>query len=397
MSKFPVLISLIVGVFSSVINTGNLDTVSYGDVRYVYNIMSFFGGLLLFGYFVSGSRLLAISKTESNSRNIRGAMIVILGVAIIAMLVIMLLVSFVHSWYLSNSKIALLFLFALPVCATPLLQSYVNTVLQGDNKITALALSHIAPSIIYVLVAYWIYTRYGATSTRMLLLQYGIATIVYLIIIFLGHPSFKDFADTYNLLKKENNAYGWPVYCGSIANVTLGYLAGITLGIFGENNENVGFYTLALTVSSPLTMLPSVVGTTYFKQFALVARINPKIIFFTFILSLLSLLIFIVIIHPVVCFLYKESYSSVANYASFLAIGMTLHGIGDMYNRFLGAHGLGKELRNAAFLAGGILLFGNIVFVYIWGIRGAIVTRILASGSYGVFLGFRYFVYLKKN
>ena len=72
------LTGTLLGVVSSIINTRFMDTGDYGDVRYVQNILSFIASLLLFGYFLSGSRLLALSNDEYKSRRIRGCMVTIL-------------------------------------------------------------------------------------------------------------------------------------------------------------------------------------------------------------------------------------------------------------------------------------------------------------------------------
>lgn len=50
-------------------------------------------------------------------------------------------------------------------------------------------------------------------------------------------------------------------------------------------------------------------------------------------------------IHPIVKFLYSDSYSQVGVYASWLAIGYCVHGVGDMLNRYLGSHGEGKFIK----------------------------------------------------
>ena len=65
-------LSVMLGVVTSVFNTSMLSPSEYGDVRYVNNILNFVASLLLFGYFVSGSRMLALSKDENRSRQIRG-------------------------------------------------------------------------------------------------------------------------------------------------------------------------------------------------------------------------------------------------------------------------------------------------------------------------------------
>ena len=52
----------------SILNTHVLPPEEYGDVRYTVNLMTFFSSLLFLGFFVSGSRLLAVSQDEAEKR-----------------------------------------------------------------------------------------------------------------------------------------------------------------------------------------------------------------------------------------------------------------------------------------------------------------------------------------
>lgn len=70
------ILGVLVGVLASIVNTRFLAPPEYGDVRYVQNIINFIASLLLFGYFLSGSRLLALSDSEERSRNIRGGNVI---------------------------------------------------------------------------------------------------------------------------------------------------------------------------------------------------------------------------------------------------------------------------------------------------------------------------------
>ena len=216
----------------------------------------------------------------------------------------------------------------------------------------------------------------------MLVLQNGIAMLVLSAIIWYNRPSFKNLRKTFKALQKENKSYGLQVYYGSLANVSVQYIAGITLGMFATDNANVGFYSLALTVTGPLAMLPSIIGTTYFKRFAHENKISRKILVSTFSMAFLSMLGFVFLIYPVVGFLYDERYSTVALFACVLSIGFTFHGLGDVFNRFLGAHGQGRALRNGAFISGAIALAGYTIGVYYFGIWGAIFTKIATSLAY---------------
>jgi O-antigen/teichoic acid export membrane protein len=204
---------------------------------------------------------------------------------------------------------------------------------------------------------------------------------VLLILVLTSGVSFKRCRNAFRLLSDENRRYGWMVYCGSVTNVSLSYLAGISLGFFTRDNSNVAFYTLALTLAMPLTMLPGIIGTVMFKRFASENSIPRKVIVWSCGLTLAAWGFFVLLITPVVTLFYPAAYRAVAWWATLLALGMAIHGLGDMFNRFLGAHGQGAALRNGAILSGVVLLAGNIALVYLWGLRGAVLTRILGSAA----------------
>ena len=387
---------VLLGVLVSILNTRFLIPSEYGDVRYVNNIISFFSGIFLFGYFVSGSRLLALSESKEEASRIKGALVCILGITILLMMIVMLLSGVIHNFVLHKSYYSL-FYFAIPVCGSTLLLNYINTSSQGDNSISTIAAARIWPQLMYLLTAFLVYKYFGATSKRMILIQNGIYALALAILIFKNSPKFSQLKETFKKLNEENKKYGFQVYVGSLANVSVQYIAGMSLGVLSNDNTNVGFYTLALTVTTPLMMLPNVIGTTYFKQFAHQKFIPRKVILGTYTMSIVTLVGFCILIFPIVDVLYNESYSNVALYASVLAIGFTMHGLGDVYNRFLGAHGLGKYLRNAAFISGGIALAGYTVGIYFGGITAAIITRILSSSIYFLVLLLYYRKVTTKN
>ena len=391
------MIGIVVGVLVSILNTRNLAPAEYGDVRYVNNLISFFSGLLLFGYFVSGSRLLALSQSEQETREIKGLLVTILMITNVILMVIIFICGLIHQFYLAK-EFYYLFYLTLPVSGgVALLLNYVNTSSQGDNSIYTIACARLLPSLAYLAIASLIYFQFGATRERMLLLNNSIHFIVLAIIIYLNKPSFKNLRQSFKKLHEENKKYGLQVYYGSLANVSVAYVAGITLGILNKDNTNVGFYTLALTISGPLHTLPAVIGTTYFKQFAKQNSIPPKVIKFSLLLAMISLIGYIIIIFPVVGFLYDKSYNIVALYASCLAIGTTFHGLGDLFNRFLGAHGKGTYLRNTAFISGSIQIIGFTLGIYLWNINGAIATRILSSLLYFAIMVLYYISFLKTQ
>ena len=255
------------------------------------------------------------------------------------------------------------------------------------------SLARLLPSSIYCIVAFILFRQLGLASSRLMLILFnGTAIIVLLSIIISTRPSFKDLRSSFSVLNAENKKYGFNVYLGSVANVATSYISGITLGMFCADNSSVGFYTLAVTISMPLMMLPSIIGTTYFKKFATQNRIEGKVLRNSALLTIGSCIMYIICIKYVVAFLYNDQYQVVGEIASWLAVGMSLHGLGDMFNRFLGAHGKGREIRNGAFICGTVVVLGSTILVYFFEIAGAVVTKLSSDIVYFMVM---YFCYLK--
>ena len=370
---------VLLGVLASIVNTRFLDPVDYGDVRYVQNIINFVATFLIFGYFLSGARLMALSDDRQYVGRVKGMMIIILALACVVLSIAMPVNYFLHT---DRPAVALLFLVSMPVCFYPLLLNYIDQTAQGDNQIGHLAVARLLPYLLYVPTGYFFYSYYGATPTRMVLLQWGIYSAVYVIIIIATKPLFRQLKPIWKKLNEENRNYGIQLYIGSLVMVSTNYLAGISLGYFNEDNSEVGFYTLALTVTTPLAALPTIVGTAYFKKFAKQSFIPKKVIMATISMTAVTCVLFVVLIHPIVEFLYSERYAVVGTYASILSVGYCIHGLGDMFNRYLCSHGQGVSVRNASIANGVFKVLGYTCLVALFNTNGAIATTIICDVVY---------------
>ena len=394
-SKFQVvylyastLMGSLLGFATSIVNTRFLTDSEYGDVRYVQNLITLFSWLLLFGYFHAGNRLLALSDDEAHSRKVRGAMIVILGACSVALLLMTLFAGLFHF----GQKECFLFMISLPVCFYPMFTNYVNATAQGDNFIGRLAISRVLPPVLYVAIALVVFKFFNASSQFVILLQWGIYSVVFAAIIISTRPCFKGLTPIYQSLKAETRAYGVHLYSGAMAMVATNYLAGLMLGIFNDDNTNVGYYTLALTLTTPLSYLPGIIGTAYFKRFVNEPAIPQKVLRATMLLTVASCVLFMSFIHIVVDWFYPATYAIVARYAAWLAIAFSVHGVGDMINRFLGSHGHGVPIRNSSYMCGAFKVFGFIVLVWLWNVDGALITNVVSSLIYTLVL----YIYYRK-
>ena len=378
---------------ASVIDTDVLTPAQYGDVRYVLNVIQLVSWIVLFGVFMSGSRLLALSDDREYSARVRGALLVFLTVSSLLLMSATAFAGLFHT-----GALRLLFFCSVPVAIYPLFTGFMNTTAQGDNHIGRLSLARVLPVVCYIPIALFFYGRHDRVGPQTVLcLHWGICTVVLLGVILSARPSFRNLGPVYRALGKENAEYGNQLYWGALVMVATNYLSGITLGLFNPgDNTDVGFYTLSLSLAQPLAYLPGIVGTAYFRSFAHEKRIPDRVFVNTLAVALVSCIGFIVLIRPVVN-MYDESYFPVARYAALLSAGFCIHGIGDMINRFLGSHGQGLIIRNSSILCGAVKIAGSFLLVRLWNVNGAIVTMLLSSTAYTVSLLLEYRSYVRDN
>lgn len=362
------ILAVVGGVAVSVVNTHVLGEAQFGDVRFLQNTLVLGAGLVSFGLFNSAGRLIMQENAEDEKRELVGAVLVLTFlISIIYMLSL-----YIYSWYQpkgASCDLGSVLRLSLPfVFVQPLLIELEN-LLQGDNRIHALGFIRTAPTALYLLGILAL-TRFANVDVfAVIVMQQVVLAIPLVYITSRLRPKIRSIRSFVSPLIEENRRYGFPVFVGSLANVTSAQVGTLVVGYLVDN-VNLGYYSLALTVTAPLGLLPGVVGTTMFKEFSGQASIPRKAHAFTVAATLAVELGFLLAIPRVISLLYPPQFSPAVNMSYALSLAAVFHGLGDYYNRFLGAHGLGKSLRNGAILEGGINLIGYGLLVYIFGTEG---------------------------
>jgi O-antigen/teichoic acid export membrane protein len=369
------------GFAVSIINTRYLSVVDFGKLKFIQQLFFVIANITSFGFSYSAGRLIT-QVNYITGQHLTGATVII-------HVIIAFLTScgvFILSFYFDNlfgTHISYYLRLVTPFVFVGIFTQMIENLLQGLSRIYSLALFRTIPHLFYVVSsALLIITFHEFSLSTALLLNYGITGLIISLFVLVLKPKFIQFKYRVKEIWQENKTNGLHVYTGSLCNVAVGNLVGVALGYYVDM-ESVGYYSLALIVSAPLQFLPSVIGTTLFKDFATQRRIQPAAILSTILPTIASLIIFLLLIKHIILFAYSEKYMSVVPYAYILAIGMILHGIGDFFNRFLGAHARGKELRNVAIFSGLILLFGSILLMPKYGVLGAVWIK---TGSSCVYL-----------
>jgi O-antigen/teichoic acid export membrane protein len=209
-------------------------------------------------------------------------------------------------------------------------------------------------------------------------------------------PDFTNLKVRINEIRHVNRTYGFHVYVGSLCAVGASSLTGVLISYFDVNNIGVGYFSLGMSLCTPLSLVPNILATAYFKDFAKSNKISNRVFATTAIFSLSGILLVWLIAKPFVMLLYGPSYLPAVNISYLLAIGFSLYGISDLLNKFLGAHGQGVALRNSSFLVGAFLLFSNVYFIQSFHELGAAYSKILAGIVYFCCMFLYYRSYVRK-
>ena len=374
------VLSSILALLTSILNTSILGTAGFGDFKFIETVVRFVASITTAGYFVSITRLLAITDNSSYKRKLVGYTVVILMLMGLIASIIIIVFSFVEPVYFENGLGPVLRTYFLIVVAF-LMSLAIYQILIGLNHIYTIVLLTVLPGLLYLIIAYPLSLYSLMNLELILIISYGLVFSICAVIIYRLKPNFNYTKSLVRKVSEENKTNGRPVYIGSLAGVATTHIAGFSISYFLDNTQ-LGFYMLALTVCSPLLTIPSVLGTTFFKHFANASKIPAKVFLFTILISTPVLFVFYFFIEDIIVFFYSESFRPAAELAKILIIAFLFHGLGDLLNRFIGAKGKGNMLRNTAFIVGGINVLGYTLLAYFFKMDGIIFTKVFASFSY---------------
>jgi len=374
------ILGLVIGVGISVINTRFLGPESYGDFKFLIQLFNFVVMFLTLGFFFSGSRLLAKNENKEKAPSIKGSMMVYCAVISLLMIFVFFVFSFFQDQIYNNNLgriirlfSPLLFVFPMKLC--------LEGIMIGSNQIYKLSFYRFFPKVLYLLFALVINWLFDFTLHFALLIQFLSLMLISIIMVILLKPKFENIKKHWHFLKKENKSYGFPVYISHLANTATMRVAALSIAFFIDNT-NVGYYALAITVSQPLSVIPRVVGTTFFKDFANREYIPLKATIATGGLGIVALILFLILIKTLFFIIYTKGFEPALRIIYFFSVASLIHGFADYINRFLGAHGRGKDMQNSAFLVAGCNIIGYTILVKFFSLDGAIITRVAASSIY---------------
>ncbi len=394
------ILSIPLGIITSILVTRYLGAQLYGDYKFISSIFSFAILVITFGFYQAGNRAIVLSNEEKKTQEYFGAELIIS----IALFVLMSIGLVIYAFFDSNiaeKGLVKILLYTIPFGGIYLIQRLLETTLLACNKIKILGLIRFLPKIGYLLfslLAYFYLIGDHINKLLVILFVYLLTqAIVYLWALYQLRVKFSNFKLRFSEIWEYNKSFGFNVYVGSLFAVGFNALTEVLISYFGIDNTGVGYYSLALHFATPLAFIPNTIATTHYKKFASQTKISSKLIWITIVFCAFALIGLRLILSPFISYFYGEDFLPVIPICMVASFGVLIYGMADFFNRYLGANGQGKALRNASFIVGGSLLLMNLFLIPKYGAYGAAYTKVIAGGVYLVNMLFYYFKYIRMN
>lgn len=385
-SLFAVNILIIpLSIISNIFITRFLGPEAFGDFKFLYYVFTLAIVLFTFGFYQAGNRAMVLNADPEKTREYYGSMLIVTAGLFLVLAISLTIYAFIDN-NITEKGLRNMLLAIIPFSWMFLLTNYFEVLFQADNKISLLAKSRLYPKIIFlffVLLLFLFLSKFKGNRLAIIWTIFLFTHITgFLYILYKVNPSFRNSAARIKEIWHFNKTYGFNVYFGTIFNVAISSLSGLLIGYFGINNAGVGYYALALTIAEPLSFIPNVIATTHYKDFSTKNNIPARLTLVTLGVSASALILCWLLVGPFIRIFYGYEFRPVISLTFIVSIGVILNGFADYYNRFLGAHGQGKALRNSAIIVGIIVMICNFTLIPYFGETGAAYTRVISGIIY---------------
>lgn len=366
---------ILVGFLIKGIQTRALGPETYGLYAFFGTVTGILAIVFRFGHYNSIKVLLAENKDPEKERQYFGlGLLSAIAIGFIYALTIFL-VSFLIDYRFGPDYGQIFRVFAAFTIVYPM-QFMISDLSVGSNRIYPSAVMEAGSKLLYLIPLYILFSQ-GSLDLYQVIFLNLITGLVAVIAVFIWlRPSFEHLDRLYAVLKQKNKEYGWHFYLGIVSNQTTYRLDEVFIATI-INTTQLGFYSLAGIICSPMVMLSRAFSQSMFRRFAHSAKIPAKLFVYNTLWLLLAIAAVYLLAGPVVHFLFGEAFAPVADYAFWLSFAYFFQGAYQPFT-FLSAKSQGRELRNVAFAEAVVNVLGNLILIWFYGIYGVIAASILA-------------------
>lgn len=386
------ILLIFIGLGIKYIQTNALGKEAYGVYAFFGTITGFSVLFFRLGFISSLQVLLAECKEKIAAQKLIGTgflITLLLGISFAFYI-------FILSFFIDNLFEATIgnYLFYLaPFCIIFPFRAFFLSVATGTNEFQAWVNYDVLSKVFFFIILLFLW--FSNTINLWYVLLFNVLTL--LLAFAITFPSYKASFNTikndFSKIWEKNKAYGFHFYLGTISNLST-YKLDELLIVFFIDSTQLGFYTLAIVICSPMVLLSQALSNSLFKKFAQ-SDVIPKQVFTYNLAWLLASLLGIYILGDfLVDFIFGEDFALVKTYLVPLSFAYFFQGMYQPYN-FLTAKSQGKQIRNVAFAESFVNIIGNFALIPILGVMGAIFASIFAKALHYCGKVYYYNQYLK--
>lgn len=386
------MVALVCGLASSSLSARLMAETDFGQYRFVISCVSVLSSAFTLGLFSSAGTLLAGCGGHTFRQ------LVVRGASTQAWLVAACCVIGTGVALRENSpqSVSILWVLAALLGGTMAWPLLLQEVLRAGANFIGLAVLNAAPTALFLLLlgGAWFFGWPLDTSLCAILFFLSQGLVIWVLVSRHG-IAVKPLRLGYVYLFKRNRNLGLNVYWGSFL-AALTAQAGVFVLQAVKTPAEVAIFALAVTLTAPLTMLPSAVGTAYFSRLPGARGFPGRVILYAWAASFVIAVLFCLVAPLAIDLLYGQRYASAALPAQLCGIGAALHGMGDVYNRYYLANRDTGILLKAVSIVCAAAFAVSLPAGMLFGAQGAAGARLIASGIYVFFLVYQYHIALRR-
>lgn len=379
------ILSMGLSFLGSILTTRYLMPEDYGGLKFIMTLWYFLNIIISFGFFHSAGQALLKESNKYATQEITGANLFaaflmgsVLGVMVFC------LASPIQNIF--GMPIASALRITAPLLLFAPVKDALTLIFQATNRIKLLAILNSLPPLLFVGLLIILPSIWMPNILNIIFSQNIAYIFTVIVMIIILKPTLRDLKMNIKKIISYQKSYGTPVFVAMLSAVATQQFN--RLGIaYWVDSASIGFFSLATQLVEPVRLIPSTISITAFKEFSKQEKISAKIIWLTIILTVFVLVFVILMLGKPLSWFYPSEYvRNIASLGFVASFGMAIHGFGDLFNRFLGSHGQGRDLRSAAFIVGGFNILGFVVLTPIFGVWGTITSVLLGNCAYMLFM-----------
>jgi O-antigen/teichoic acid export membrane protein len=374
-----ILINTVLGIVVYVMLTRAMDVISFGTYSFVIALFLFSGMFFDFGIAPAGMRLMALLReNEDPSRRIGALLLLSLGIGLLFAIILAAASYAVDAVFQKN--VGGILLVASPLALVFPLQEMILSISQGSSRMKLMSVFLVLPRVLLIaILAALILSSTVDTRTAVLatLAASGIAIIVtagYL------RPVFSHLGDEISLIYREVREFGREVYLGRVVDGMTTGLDKMLLSYF-HGMAPVGFYSIAMTMSTPISMFSKSVSQSAYKRFVTDDGIARRLLLINVLWCTVGALLLFAACQVLIPMFFTDRYDESLVVLPWLLAGFALAGLNHPYHAFLAARRQGRAIRIMSVTTSGVNIVLNVALIPLLGMIGAALAF---AATYGV-------------